>query len=107
MTPGPEKSEFLDEFQKLQKEHLEIVLSLTQANSEVLLARQQASGIEFAVQARKQDHTEKGKNASSDAVLSEINAQDAQAKQKLAAAEQRVEEIENQLSAVAVRIAEL
>ncbi len=107
MTRTPKKPKVLGKLQELQKEHLEIVLTLTRANADLLQARQQASGIEIEVIALEKDLAERGNNASDDWVLSEIHSRDATAKQKLEAAEQRVEEIDQFLAAISLRIAEL
>lgn len=104
MANNPEN---ITRMQELQQEHLKIVLALTQANSDLLLVRQQASGIEFEVLAVERDHAEKGDKVVSEAMLSDIHSQDAQAKQKLAKAEHRVEEMERRMDALALMISEL
>lgn len=100
MTKAQDTLEELERFRKLQQQHLDLVLALTRANGDLLKARQRASGIEFDVLTAERHHAEGTQKDIGDVALNKMYAQDAAAKQTLAAAEDIIADLEQRLSEI-------
>ncbi|MEX3010570.1 hypothetical protein [Hoeflea sp. TYP-13] len=93
--------------QNLQRKHQEIVAALSEENARLLFARQRASGVEIEVLTAERDMAETPGSKDAESTLADLYEQERLTKLDLRAAEQRIEDLEQRMTAIVSEIADL
>ena len=106
-TPPVEPATRSGQAERLQQERQRIVATLSEENARLLLARQRVSGMEIEVLAAQQAFAAKGASKENRAALADLRDREAVARNELANAEQRIEDLENHMTAILSDLAAL
>ncbi len=106
-TPPVEPATRSGQAERLQQERQRIVATLSEENARLLLARQRVSGMEIEVLAADQALAANDASEENRAALAELREQETHARNELADAEQRIEDLENRMTVVLSDLAAL